>query len=88
MVRGRITRDATVRITGYTDRLGEEQFNRELSSTRAREVAQALDVKVASVRGAGESPELHDNALPEGRFYCRTVNVIVEIPVAGRAAER
>jgi hypothetical protein len=29
----------------------------------------------------GETMPLYDNELPEGRFYSRTVNVIVETPV-------
>ncbi|MDT8323235.1 MAG: hypothetical protein RRA94_03905 [Bacteroidota bacterium] len=28
-----------------------------------------------------EAPELYDNDLPEGRFYCRTVAVEVKTPI-------
>ena len=32
----------------------------------------------ADARGLGEIDLLFNNDIPEGRFYCRTVNVMVE----------
>ena len=77
LIKNRITLDATVSVTGYTDRVGEEAFNQKLSEDRARTVANALGV--GKPVGAGETM-LYNNDLPEGRFYCRTVNVVVETP--------
>ncbi|MBC8146078.1 MAG: OmpA family protein, partial [bacterium] len=80
-IRSRIKPTADVRITGYTDRIGDEALNAELSAARAREAQQALGVKTTKVSGEGEAPELHDNSLPEGRFYCRTVQIVAETPI-------
>ena len=43
--------------------------------------ARALGIAGASVAGIGEQDPLYDNALPEGRFYNRTVDIVVETPV-------
>jgi outer membrane protein OmpA-like peptidoglycan-associated protein len=79
-IRQRITPQATVSVTGYTDRMGNEEHNRKLSQDRAASTAAALGRSDAVVKGMGES-EMYDNNLPEGRFYCRTVGVVVEQPV-------
>ena len=78
LIRPAIDPGAEVRITGYTDRIGEEEYNIKLSEDRARNVARILGVSGARVEGLGQSVELHDNNLPEGRFYSRTVNILVE----------
>lgn len=84
LMRTRITERSTVRVDGFTDRTGEAEFNRKLSLQRALGVAQALGFTVeqqkTNVMGYGSSLELYNNDLPEGRFYSRTVRVIVETP--------
>ncbi len=80
-IRDNISEEAEVTITGYTDRIGEEDYNRRLSERRAKSTAESLEEGEADVSGLGESVELYDNNLPEGRFYSRTVNVIVETPI-------
>ncbi|MFC2130308.1 OmpA family protein, partial [Bacteroidota bacterium] len=55
-------------ITGYTDRLGEEDYNKRLSLQRAKNVAESLKIKDVRVIGYGENEILFDNNLPEGRF--------------------
>lgn len=82
-IKSRISPGAKVEITGHTDRAGDASVNQRLSEERARVVAKALGVQGASVKGLGESVLLYDNDLPEGRFYCRVVNVVVET-VIGR----
>ncbi len=77
-IKNRITINSTVTVTGYTDRVGDPEFNRRLSEQRASATTQALGVGKPS--GAGETM-LYDNDLPEGRFYCRTVKVVVETPI-------
>ncbi len=77
-IKSRITLNSTVSVTGYTDRLGDADFNQKLSDQRARATAAALGV--GSPIGKGETM-LFNNDLPEGRFYCRTVNVVVEVPI-------
>jgi outer membrane protein OmpA-like peptidoglycan-associated protein len=81
LIRKRITKGSTVEITGHTDRVGDAEVNRSLSRDRAMTVARALGVGYENARGVGESTGLYDNDLPEGRFYCRIVNVTVETPV-------
>jgi outer membrane protein OmpA-like peptidoglycan-associated protein len=71
---------STVRITGHTDRIGEAEYNRALSMQRARNAARVLRVSDEQAVGKGEEDPPNDNALPEGRFYNRTVEVVVETP--------
>jgi outer membrane protein OmpA-like peptidoglycan-associated protein len=80
LIRSRITRGSTVEIVGHTDRVGDEELNRKLSRDRAMNVAHTLGVGHENARGLGESA-MFDNDLPEGRFYCRIVDVTVETPV-------
>jgi outer membrane protein OmpA-like peptidoglycan-associated protein len=77
---------SSVDITGSTDRLGEADHNQELSTARANNVKAILleenpAYRHLSARGIGEAPDLYDNDLPEGRFYCRTVAVEVKTPI-------
>jgi outer membrane protein OmpA-like peptidoglycan-associated protein len=76
-----IQSNSTVSITGYTDRIGEADYNLKLSHERATATAHALDVDPAMATGVGEQNDLFNNDLPEGRFYSRTVIVNVETPV-------
>ncbi len=70
--------DAIVLVTGYTDRIGEDAYNLNLATQRAKFAAAAIKAKEKKYRGAGESELLYDNDLPEGRFYCRTVQIVVK----------
>ena len=81
MIKERISPNSTVRILGYTDRIGADDLNKALSERRARAVKNEFDISNLEVKGVGESKLLYNNELPEGRFYCRTVQVIVETPV-------
>jgi outer membrane protein OmpA-like peptidoglycan-associated protein len=71
-----------VRISGYTDYTNPLDYSLRLSKARARETASALDLaKKAEVRGLGKTVLLYDTDIPEGRFYCRTVTIVVETPI-------
>lgn len=72
---------STVRVIGFTDRLGDEAYNQTLASNRATTVASALGNATSDVRGIGEA-DLFDEELPEGRLYTRTVEVVIETPIA------
>lgn len=78
----RLTTKSTLIVRGYTDALGEKRYNQRLSEKRARSVRKQLEhyLPSGSIRseGVGESDLLFDNALPEGRFYCRTVLILIE----------
>ncbi|MBR9975052.1 MAG: OmpA family protein, partial [Bacteroidetes bacterium] len=80
MIRPRIAPSATVTIAGYTDRIGETPVNQTLSEARAQTAAKALGVAPERATGLGET-NMYTNDLPEGRFYCRTVTILVETPV-------
>ncbi|MCB2205520.1 OmpA family protein [bacterium] len=78
----RLTTKSTMIIRGYTDALGDETYNQRLSERRAEAVRAQLDDMLGNAamrsEGVGESKLLFDNALPEGRFYCRTVQILIE----------
>jgi OOP family OmpA-OmpF porin len=78
----RLTTKSTLIVRGYTDALGDENYNQRLSERRADAVRGQLDGLLSGVptrsEGVGESRLLFDNELPEGRFYCRTVQVLIE----------
>lgn len=76
--------NAKIIVRGYTDVIGDEQYNLELSKRRALAVAQFLRVLLPTVQIEVEpigEYALFDNTTPFGRFYSRTVQIIVEKPV-------
>lgn len=88
----RFVQDAVIRpssvayITGTTDKLGEAAYNLELSQARANVVREHLQriqpaITINSARGTGASVLPFDNTLPEGRYYCRTVSIVVRTPL-------
>lgn len=81
LVKNRVTDEAKVYVIGYTDSMGDEEINKRISESRAKSVADRLNIRKAEVQGIGEEELLYDNSTPEGRFYCRTVQIIIETPV-------
>ncbi len=79
--KNRITKYSTVTIRGYTDRVGDEDYNLRLSQRRAEATAKSLGVDIRYAKGLGESVLLYDNDVPEGRFYCRTVQIDIITPI-------
>lgn len=79
-VKKNITPRSVVKVVGYSDRVGDAAYNQSLSERRAKAVASALSTERTSILGVGESLPLYDNQTPEGRFYSRTVEIIVETP--------
>jgi outer membrane protein OmpA-like peptidoglycan-associated protein len=91
IVTPKIPKNATVVIHGYTDIIGDENYNIKLSLARANGVKNIIenaliksgrkDVKL-EVYGFGEDETLSqfDNNFPEERFYNRTV-IIDILPV-------
>lgn len=78
--------NSSIRIIGSTDRLGEKEYNMELSKERANTAYRYLkelkpNANYMEVKGVGDSDLLYDNDIPEGRFYCRTVLIEVKTPV-------
>jgi outer membrane protein OmpA-like peptidoglycan-associated protein len=79
-IKQRLPANAKVSVTGTTDRMGDESHNQQLSERRAASAAKALILKnsTSKIQGAGEDTRTYTNDLPEGRFYSRTVNIMVE----------
>jgi outer membrane protein OmpA-like peptidoglycan-associated protein len=85
-VREYVTPAASVLVAGFTDMIGEDNFNKTLSEQRAASVRSKLSsivrtIRPMTTRGFGETSPLFSNSLPEGRFYNRTVQIVVETPV-------
>jgi outer membrane protein OmpA-like peptidoglycan-associated protein len=84
---GTIDSTQRVRVTGYTDRIGSEGFNVDLSRRRAERVAaiiramldagMMMNVPVTSEAGGIESARF-GNDTPEGRILSRGVLVVIE----------
>lgn len=76
---------SSLTIVGSTDRLGDEEHNKQLSKARAEAVRNLIakdspQAQITNVEGVG--PRLrYDNSTPEGRYYCRTVTVEVRTPL-------
>lgn len=78
--------NSTVKIYGYTDIIGDEEYNRKLALRRAESVKNVLsqDPRFKSVKfevyGVGENDKMFDNTSPVGRHLSRTVQVYVITP--------
>jgi outer membrane protein OmpA-like peptidoglycan-associated protein len=75
--------DTTIKIIGYTDSTGSEDYNLQLSQQRAVAVLNALAAQgVNSGRmtaiGMGESNPIADNSTAEGRMQNRRVNIVIQ----------
>lgn len=75
--------DATIQVTGYTDSVGTEEYNRELSMRRAQAaqeylVSNGVDQKRIVLSGMGESNPIASNDTAEGRAMNRRVEVAAE----------
>lgn len=76
--------NSTVKIYGYTDRIGDDEYNLKLATRRAEAVKSIIqkqlnDVKIETY-GVGERMLLFDNDISTGRHLCRTVQVVVVTP--------
>jgi outer membrane protein OmpA-like peptidoglycan-associated protein len=84
LIQRAITVGSSVSVTGLTDRIGEEEYNRQLAERRATSTAAQIRERVVPERmsavGAGEKL-IYDNDLPEGRMYNRTVVVEIATPL-------
>ncbi len=72
-----------IRVIGYTDNVGKDEYNQQLSQKRAESVRSHLisrgvreDLVVAE--GRGEADPVASNANPEGRANNRRVEIVVE----------
>jgi outer membrane protein OmpA-like peptidoglycan-associated protein len=83
----RVRPTSWVEVVGHTDVVGLYDHNKALSERRATTVKNGINAQtkgkygVMYVRGVGEDEPLYTNDLPEGRFYNRTVQVIIRTPI-------
>ncbi|MFC2131455.1 OmpA family protein [Bacteroidota bacterium] len=86
-VYGRVYPSSNVDVIGHTDVVGLYEHNMRLSNRRSATVEKGIMKKTKRkyakllTRGVGEDEPLYDNNLPEGRFYNRTVQVIIKTPL-------
>ena len=82
IVREAITPRSRVTIYGFADRTGSPEINRELALDRCTSVKNALSGSLRGIpvnlEAVGSDRLLFDNDIPEGRNYCRTVQIVVE----------
>lgn len=71
---------ALVTVSGYTDTRGNEITNGILAQQRANAVAGLIAFPKMIINSFGAT-KINDNALPEGRFYNRFVQVDVQTPL-------
>lgn len=76
--------NSTIQIFGYTDRIGNEDYNKKLATKRANTVKELLQSKAKSAKfevyGVGENEMIFDNDSPIGRQLSRTVQIYVITP--------
>lgn len=83
-IKSRIRPESYVTISGYTDKTGEYEHNKDLAARRTERVLKMLDLKSDQVelQNIGNDELLFDNNSPIGRSYCRTVKIIIETRVS------
>ena len=82
----RINNISSIMISGYTDRIGSDEYNQALSERRAKAVYDVLlkheegkiNPDIVKFIGFGKTQPIFSNDIPEGRFYNRTVNLMIE----------
>lgn len=85
---GMIRSSGRVTVVGYTDRIGDDRTNLDLSKERAAYAAERLRAAIPAggaavpieIRGGGFDGSRYPNDLPEGRVLSRGVAITVEQP--------
>ena len=77
-----------LRVEGYTDSTGSDEFNQKLSEQRAAEtrsflIVQGLDERTITAQGLGKANPIADNSTAEGRQRNRRVEIIVSGEIIG-----
>ena len=75
----RIQDSSIVEIIGYTDRTGDKEYNISLAQRRASTIQKQLKACTYDIKAGNEY--IFDNESPEGRFYCRTVIVLIKTKI-------
>jgi outer membrane protein OmpA-like peptidoglycan-associated protein len=76
--------NSTVKIYGFTDRIGSDDYNKTLAGNRANAVMTLLQGKIGTAKyemhAVGKDFAIFDNDLPLGRQLSRTVQITIETP--------
>lgn len=76
--------NSTVQIYGYTDKIGDFEYNKNLATKRSDAVKNYLSSKLKNIKfetyGVGESVQVFDNNKTLGRQLSRTVQIYVITP--------
>jgi len=76
-----------VTVKGYTDNTGSEELNLKLSQERSKNALSALknllkpQTENLNNEGLGKNAPMYNNNLPEGRFYNRTCQIVIETDI-------
>jgi outer membrane protein OmpA-like peptidoglycan-associated protein len=81
IVKDNITNNSSLEISGYSDKIGESDYNKTLSKKRTESVSAQFPNNKKELFPYGESIIIYNNNLPEGRFYSRTVTIKAITPV-------
>lgn len=76
-------KDREIVVEGFTDSIGENDYNKRLAERRARSVASFMKGKISndklSYRGLGEKMPIADNSTEAGRQKNRRVDIIIKM---------
>jgi outer membrane protein OmpA-like peptidoglycan-associated protein len=75
-------RNLYVTINGFTDNIGPRETNIKLSENRSKAVMKIIKSKIPEgnlfLNGYGPDKPIFNNKFPEGRFYNRTVQLLIQ----------
>lgn len=82
-IKSSIKNNSTITINGYSDRIGSQDYNFELSSRRVDNVAKEFEGIAKNIikNPIGNAKLIYDNNLPQGRSLSRTVQIKIETPI-------
>lgn len=86
----RIHNKTIIQIVGHTDAVGLAEHNMRLSQQRALSYERIFKsyskgkLGYISACGLGEESPIYSNETPEGRFYNRTVQIIIQNPIESK----
>lgn len=85
-IKSKIMPNSLVTITGYADRTGTPEYNRDLARRRSEEVSKYFNLPSQNftIKPVGSDELIFDNDVPEGRSYSRTVRIEIRTPVGGK----
>ena len=77
-----LSRTAYIEVVGYTDDVGDDDYNMELSKQRAASerdylISKGLDASKIVTKCMGESMPTASNSTPEGRAENRRVEILL-----------